>query len=107
MKAIVPQRHGPEVLGLAQRPEPNVGLTDVLVAVRAVSLNPLDNKIRNGNVKLVLPLRPPIALGCDVAGVVVAVRGTRLAVYSSAERRAACGRKARQTAARVTVRGKS
>jgi alcohol dehydrogenase len=83
MKAVVAQRYGgPEVLDLAQRPEPNVGPTDVLVAVRAASLNPLDNKIRNGNVKLVLSLRPPIALGCDVAGVVVAV-GARVSRFTA------------------------
>jgi NADPH:quinone reductase-like Zn-dependent oxidoreductase len=83
MKAIVAQRYGgPEVLDLAQRPEPDVGPTDVLVAVRAASLNPLDGKIRNGNVKLVLPLRPPIALGCDVAGVVVAV-GARVSRFTA------------------------
>lgn len=76
MKAIVAQRYGgPEVLDLAQRPEPIVGPTDVLIAVRAASLNPLDYKIRNGDVKLVLPLRPPIGLGCDVAGVVAGVGG--------------------------------
>jgi NADPH:quinone reductase-like Zn-dependent oxidoreductase len=74
MKAIVAQRYGGlEALDLAQRPEPNVGPTDVLIAVRAASLNPLDYKIRNGDVKLVLPLRPPIGLGCDVAGVVAGV----------------------------------
>jgi alcohol dehydrogenase len=83
MKAIVAQRYGgPEVLDLAQRPEPDVGPTDVLVAVRAASLNPLDSKIRNGNVKLVLSLRPPIALGCDVAGVVVAV-GARVSRFTA------------------------
>src|SRR6185503_18530275 len=76
MKAIVAQRYGgPEALDLAQRPEPDVGPTDVLIAVRAASLNPLDYKIRNGDVKLVLPLRPPIGLGCDVAGVVAGVGG--------------------------------
>jgi dihydrofolate reductase len=67
MKAIVAQRYGgSEALALAQRPEPNVRATDVLITVRAASLNPLDYKIRNGNVKLVLPFRPPIGLGCDV-----------------------------------------
>jgi NADPH:quinone reductase-like Zn-dependent oxidoreductase len=45
----------------------------VLVALRAESLNPIDNEIRNGNVKLALPLRKPIAVGCYVAGAVVNV----------------------------------
>jgi NADPH:quinone reductase-like Zn-dependent oxidoreductase len=85
MKAIVAQRYGGlEALDLAQRPEPNVGPTDVLIAVRAASLNPLDYKIRNGDVKLVLPLRPPIGLGCDVAGVVAGV-GARVSRLTSGD----------------------
>ena len=93
MKAIIAQRYGGlAALDLAERPEPNVGPTDVLIAVRAASLNPLDYKIRNGDVKLVLPLRPPIALGCDVAGVVadIGARVTRFApgqeVYARLEK---------------------
>jgi NADPH:quinone reductase-like Zn-dependent oxidoreductase len=83
MKAIVAQRYGgTEVLDLAQRREPDVRPTDVLIAVRAASLNPLDYKIRNGKVKLVLPLRPPIGLGCDVAGVVAGV-GARVSRFTA------------------------
>ena len=71
MKALIAQRYGgPDVLEIVERPEPEVGPRDVLIAVKAASLNPLDGKIRAGKVKLVLPLKPPIALGCDVAGVV-------------------------------------
>jgi NADPH:quinone reductase-like Zn-dependent oxidoreductase len=71
MKALVAERYGgPDVLAIVERPEPEVGPRDVLIAVKAASLNPLDFKIRDGKVKLVLPLTPPIALGCDVAGVV-------------------------------------
>ncbi len=54
-------------------PEPVVGPRDVLVEVRASSLNPVDAKIREGGLKLVLTGRPPMILGCDVAGVVKAV----------------------------------
>jgi alcohol dehydrogenase len=71
MKALVAQRYGgPDVLAVVERPEPEVGPRDVLIAVKAASLNPIDGKIRDGKLKLVLPLTPPIALGCDVAGVV-------------------------------------
>ena len=51
-------------------PEPDVGREDVLIDVRAASLNPVDAKIREGELKLVLATRPPKILGCDVAGVV-------------------------------------
>lgn len=82
MKTIVAQRYGgPDALDLVERPEPDIGPTDVLIAVRAASLNPLDYKIRKGDVKLVLPLRPPIALGCDVAGVVACV-GPRVSRFT-------------------------
>ena len=71
MQAVVAQRYGgPDVLAIVDRPEPEVGPSDVLIAVKAASLNQLDFKIRDGKVKLVLRLDPPIALGCDVAGVV-------------------------------------
>jgi len=71
MKALVAERYGgPDVLAIVDRPEPAVGPRDVLIAVKAAGLNPLDSKVRAGKVKLVLPLKPPVALGCDVAGVV-------------------------------------
>jgi NADPH:quinone reductase-like Zn-dependent oxidoreductase len=71
MKAVVAKRYGgPDVIAIVDRPEPAIGPRDVSIAVRAASLNPLDYKIREGKVRLVLHLPPPIALGCDVAGVV-------------------------------------
>jgi alcohol dehydrogenase len=76
MKSVVAQRYGgPEVLELVDRYEPVVDGRDVLIEVKAASLNPLDFKIREGKTKLALPLKPPIALGCDVAGVVSAAGG--------------------------------
>jgi NADPH:quinone reductase-like Zn-dependent oxidoreductase len=73
MKSVVATRYGgPGVVELVDRPEPVLGAKDVLIEVRAASLNPVDYKIRDGKVKLALPLKPPIALGCDVAGVVSA-----------------------------------
>lgn len=74
VKGLVATRHGgPEVLAIVERPEPDLGAKDVLISVRAASLNPLDFKIRQGKAKLAIPLKPPIALGSDVAGVVAAV----------------------------------
>jgi NADPH:quinone reductase-like Zn-dependent oxidoreductase len=74
MQALVATRFGgPEVAVVKEMPEPRVGPRDVLVDVRAASLNPVDAKIRKGELKLVLATRPPMILGCDVAGVVRAV----------------------------------
>jgi NADPH:quinone reductase-like Zn-dependent oxidoreductase len=47
------------------------GPDDILVAIHAASLNPLDSKIRDGEFKLILPYKPPFVLGHDLAGVVV------------------------------------
>ncbi len=65
---------GPEVARIEERPEPEVGARDVLIDVRAASLNPVDFKIREGALKMVRPkLSMPIGLGCDVAGVIARV----------------------------------
>src|SRR5437763_11906718 len=53
------------------RPEPGPG--DLLVRVRAASVNPLDYKIRSGGVKLLIPYSFPLILGNDLAGDVEAV----------------------------------
>jgi NADPH:quinone reductase-like Zn-dependent oxidoreductase len=74
MQAVVAERYGgPDAIAIVDRKQPAVGPRDVRIAVRAASLNPLDFKIRDGKLKLVLTVKPPIALGCDVAGVVDAV----------------------------------
>lgn len=71
MRAVVAERYGGlEVLAIVEREPPEVRPNDVRLAVRAASLNPIDYKIREGKLKLVLHQKPPIALGCDVAGVV-------------------------------------
>lgn len=77
MKAAVATRYGGiDAIEVVDRPEPVVDGNDVLIDVKAASLNPLDAKIREGKLKLVLrDLRLPIALGCDVAGVVAATGG--------------------------------
>ncbi len=72
MKAVIARRYGAAV-EVAEVAEPEMGPRDVRIAVRAASLNPLDFKIRDGKAKLALALKPPLHLGCDVAGVVEAI----------------------------------
>ena len=72
MKAFVISRYkGP--LEAMDVPEPVVGELDVLVHVRAAGLNQLDEKIRTGEFKQILPYKFPLILGHDVAGVVLGV----------------------------------
>jgi NADPH:quinone reductase-like Zn-dependent oxidoreductase len=72
MKAIVFRQHGgPEVLEYADVPDPSPGEGQLLVRVKACSVNHLDLWIRQG-----IPayrVRLPHISGCDVAGVVEAV----------------------------------
>ncbi|MBD9482494.1 NADP-dependent oxidoreductase [Pseudomonas sp. PDM14] len=78
MKAFVIERYGKqEPLHLAEVPEPKLGEQDVLVRIHAASINPLDLKIRSGALKRILPLRLPLVLGNDLAGVVTQV-GTKV-----------------------------
>lgn len=68
---VVNQYKGP--LQEADVPEPVVGERDVLVQVRAAGLNQLDEKIRTGEFKQILPYKLPLVLGHDLAGTVVRV----------------------------------
>lgn len=63
-------------------PEPILGSDDVLIDMRATSVNPVDLLIAKGEFKRVFPTDMPHVLGNDVAGVVAAVgsRVTRWAV---------------------------
>ena len=55
------------------RPEPVLRDDDVLVQIHAAGVNPVDNKIRDGEFKLLLPYKMPLILGCDLAGTIVRV----------------------------------
>jgi alcohol dehydrogenase len=60
-------------MSLDDRPEPEAGPEDLVIDVRAASLNPIDFKLRERKVWPVIRPRFPLGLGCDVAGVVRAV----------------------------------
>ena len=54
-------------------PDPMPGPNDVVVAIAATSVNPIDLKLRDGAFKAILPKKMPLILGGDLAGVVLAV----------------------------------
>jgi len=70
MKAFVVTHYGPDGLSAAEIPTPTVGPHDVLVDVRAASINPLDKMTRNGEFKQLIKRKRPFVLGHDVAGVI-------------------------------------
>lgn len=73
MKAFVVERYRKRGVRAARVPEPTIGPHDVLVRVSAASVNPLDIKVRNGSLKVIVKYKTPFVLGHDVAGVVARV----------------------------------
>jgi NADPH:quinone reductase-like Zn-dependent oxidoreductase len=74
MKAIRIHEFGDTgVLELEDLPEPTPAPGEVLIEVRAASVNPVDYKIREGKYPAVTAEMLPVTLGRDVAGVIAAV----------------------------------
>ena len=73
MKAVLLYEYGPvENLRYEDTADPKYGDNEVLVRVRATSVNPIDFKLRSGAAKGRMPLELPAILGRDLAGEVVA-----------------------------------
>lgn len=86
MKALYIKAYGgPEVMQIGERPDPEPKPGEVLVAVKAASINPVDWKVRAGGLKLITGRSFPKTLGSDFAGVVERV-GAGVAVPSVGER---------------------
>ncbi|WP_433919014.1 NADP-dependent oxidoreductase [Streptomyces canus] len=72
MKAFVVNKYKAPAQ-LVEVAEPTVGERDVLVQVQAAGLNLVDERIRTGDYKQILPYRLPLILGSEAAGAVVQV----------------------------------
>jgi enoyl reductase len=71
--AIVYTRFGgPEVLTLVDVPAPEAGVGELVVAVEAAGVNPVDGKLRAG-LRASDPITQPRRVGADAAGTVTAV----------------------------------
>ena len=68
--AFIKQPGSPENIVYGDLPAPVPTGSQVLVRVKAVSVNPIDTYIRSGAVAMILPM--PFIVGCDLAGVVEA-----------------------------------
>ena len=64
---------GPSVLHYEDAPKPHPGTGEVLVRVHAAGVNPIDWKIREGELKGLLAHTFPLILGWDVSGTVEAL----------------------------------
>jgi len=74
MKAYQVTRYGKnEKLYLSDISKPVIKENEVLVEIHAAGVNLIDAKIRNGEFKMLIPLKPPFTIGHDVAGVVTQI----------------------------------
>jgi alcohol dehydrogenase len=74
MQAYVLPRYGDaSAMELRDVPEPAAGDGEVLIAVRAAGLNPVDYKVRQGKLRLVNRLDLPKVAGSELSGVVEGV----------------------------------
>ena len=55
---------------MANVERPTVGKNDVLIRVRAAGVNPLDNMISRGEVKIIVPYQLPLVAGNEFVGIV-------------------------------------
>lgn len=72
MKAVVMKGYNKNECDLEIRdvPVPEISENEVLVQVRTAGVNPLDNMIIHGDVKLIVPYSFPLVMGNEFAGVV-------------------------------------
>jgi NADPH:quinone reductase-like Zn-dependent oxidoreductase len=72
MKAWAIKKYGDGTeLQLMDLPKPQIRPDEILIQMKAASLNPVDFKIRQGDLKFILRYKFPLILGNDGAGVVV------------------------------------
>lgn len=84
MKAAFIRKTGsPDVIEYGDLPTPGPTGKQVLVRVKAVSVNPIDTYIRAGLVPMNIPM--PYIIGCDLAGVVEAV-GSEVSQFKKGDR---------------------
>ncbi|PFB25683.1 NADPH:quinone reductase [Bacillus cereus] len=73
MKAMIIDRYGKVPMRMAEVPTPEINGYEVLAEIHAASINPIDFKIRDGKVKMLLKYEMPLILGNDFSGVIVKV----------------------------------
>ena len=86
MNAVVLHEYGnADQLKYEQAPVPKLGADEIRIRVAAISLNPIDWKLRSGDLKGMMPLELPAILGRDVSGTVESV-GADVSGYHPGDR---------------------
>ncbi|WHY27345.1 NADP-dependent oxidoreductase [Bacillus wiedmannii] len=73
MKAMIIDKYGKVPMRMAEVHTPEINEYEVLAEIHAASINPIDFKIRDGKVKMLLKYEMPLILGNDFSGVIVKV----------------------------------
>ena len=85
MRKVLYDRFGDEqVLVVREQPTPSIAPDQLLIQVKAASINPLDWKIYGGEMKLLSGSKFPKGVGIDFAGIVSEV-GARVTRYRVGE----------------------
>lgn len=87
MKAAILEKYASDgrELVIKDVPVPEVGDNEVLVNIKAAGVNPLDNMIVRGEVKLIVPYKFPLIMGNEFAGVVEKT-GSKVAGFKKGDR---------------------
>ncbi|MGG0207042.1 NADP-dependent oxidoreductase [Bacillus mycoides] len=80
MRAMVIDKYWKVPMRMTEMPTPEINEYEVLAEIHAASINPIDFKIRDGKVKLLLKYKMPLILGNDFSGVIVKV-GTKVTQF--------------------------
>lgn len=74
MKAVQYKAFGDSgVIGISNIEKPEPKENEVLIKAKATTINPLDMKIRSGNMQKMMPVQLPFTPGMDVSGIVESV----------------------------------
>ena len=75
MKALQIEKYGKlkDSLSINEIDKPKAKANDILVEIKAASLNPIDYKLVEGKLKDMVPLDFPCTIGFDVSGIVVEI----------------------------------
>lgn len=73
MKAMIIDKYGKVPMRMAEVPTPEINEYEVLAEIHAASINPIDFKIRDRKVKMLLKYEMPLILGNDFSGVITKV----------------------------------
>ncbi|MED1557277.1 NADP-dependent oxidoreductase [Bacillus paramycoides] len=73
MKAMIIDKYEKVPMRMTELPTPEINEYEVLAEIHVASINPIDFKIRDGKVKMLLKYKMPLTLGNDFSGVIVKV----------------------------------